>query len=186
MALRGVNSKPLVIPGQYTSGGLPAASIYPQLLAWVTDLGCFMQSDGASWKSTTPGTPYSFPVGSPNARTIALSTAYQATDPTKPSLITLNLISTASISLLNSTQASQKGAVWIAATAADALAGTGTAVQLGAYENTQGGTLVVTLVLTQTVPQQSQVALPTNWYFAVKQTTGANLTITSAFDQSIG
>ena len=182
MGLRGVSVRPVIVPGQYTSTGMPAASVYPQLFAWATDLGCFMQSDGTTWKPTS----YAFPVGTPNARTLSLGTAYQATDPTKPALVTINLTSTASISLVNQTQASQKAGVWAAANATDVLAGTGTATQLGNYENTQGGTLVVTLVLTQVVPQQAQLMLPVGWYFAVKQTVGTSLVISSAFDQSVG
>lgn len=172
----------VVVPGTFTTATMPPAALFPQFFAWNSDIACFMQSDGSQWKTTS----YTFPVGIPNTRTISPSTAYQATDPTRAALVTINLSSTASISLLNQTQASQKAQVWVAANASDVLSGTGTAVALGNYENTQSGTLVATLVLNQTVPQQSQVAIPAGWYFAVKQTTGANLVISSAFDQAIG
>ena len=123
-------------------------------------------------------------VGTPNVRSMSLGNAYQATDTSKPAVVTINLVSLASQALLSVAQASQVGEVIIGSTSAAVTGATGT--KIGVYENTQGGVLVVGLTLTQRVGSTVVFPLPAGWYFGVRQTTGANLSITSAFDQSLG
>lgn len=112
-----------------------------------------------------------------------MGTAWQATNSAKAALVTVNLSSTASISLADQTQAQQKAAVYIGATAAQVTGATGS--QMAAPQNVQGGTLVVTLVITQTLTQQITLFLPAGWYYGVKQVTGTAYTVVSAFDQAI-
>lgn len=116
--------------------------------------------------------------GAPNTRTVALATAYQATDPTAPAVVTVNLSSVSSISL--SGAVNNEGEVVIGSTNGVA-AGTGTKV--GAYKNTMSGTLVIGLNLSNTQGSTVSFVLPAGWYFAVRQTVGTGLTVTSAFDQ---
>lgn len=123
-------------------------------------------------------------IGAPVLRTVALGSAYQATTPAKAALVTVNVLSTSSNALLSAAQASQVGDLIIGSTAAAVTAATGTKV--GLPTNTQGGVLVIGLTITQGQSQQLTAFLPAGWYFGVRQTTGANLTVPSAYDQTVG
>lgn len=118
--------------------------------------------------------------GTPNARTLSLATAYQATDPTRPAFATVNLSSSAAISLTGGT--TNTATLVIAATNAVA-SGTGTVI--GRYANSNTGTLTIGLNLNTIYGGAISFALPIGWYFAVLQTSGT-VTITSAFDQAVG
>ena len=61
--------------------------------------------------------------------------------------------------------------------------GTGTAICR--YANTNTGALTVGLALSTTAGSTCTFALPTGWFFAVRQTSGT-ISVTSAFDQSVG
>ena len=121
-----------------------------------------------------------FAVGAPNSRTVALATAYQATDNTKPAIVSVNLSSTASISL--SGGATNTADIVIGSTNAVA-SGTGTVI--GKYGNSNTGTLTVGLNLSTISAVGYSFALPAGWFFAIRQT-GGTVTVTSAFDQSMG
>lgn len=186
MGLRAAAPPSVVIPGNFTVATLPDPEICMAHLAWATDGvagGCFMVSNGVQW-IPLPTLPFTLAIGAPNTRSLGLGAALQATDPTKPALVTVTLASTSSNSLLSTTQASQKGEIYIASTQAGVTGATGT--KIGAHENTQGGVLVVGLTITQTVSQPASLALPIGWWFGVRQTLGGNLTVASTFDQSIG
>lgn len=119
-------------------------------------------------------------IGAPTSRTLSLSTAYQATDPSKSALVSINIASTPTLTISGGQTNTAK--IYIGATTAVA-SGTGTAV---AYNiNSLTGTLVIGVTInagsTVTVP----VFLPPGYYFAILQTSGA-VSITSAFDQPIG
>lgn len=118
-------------------------------------------------------------VGLPTTRTLSLATAYQATTSTKAALVTVNLSSTASLSLTTGTTNSAN--VYIGSTNAVAT-GSGTAV--GTYTNSLTGTLVVGLNINTNSVQTISFALPANWFFAIVQNSGS-VSINSAFDQSI-
>jgi hypothetical protein len=118
--------------------------------------------------------------GSPTARTLSYSTAYQATTSTKASLVTVNLSSVASLSLTTGT--TNQAELYIGSTSGVA-SGTGTLI--GSYENSLTGTLAIALGVTQTTKNTITVLLPAGWYFALLQPSGI-VTISSAFDQSIG
>lgn len=119
-------------------------------------------------------------VGSPTTRTLSLATAYQATTTTKPSVVSVNLTSSASLSLSGGT--TNSATVVIGATNGVA-GGTGTAIC--SYSNANTGALTLGLALQQVYATTCTFALPTGWYFAIRQTAGT-VSITSAFDQSVG
>lgn len=124
---------------------------------------------------------YTFPgIGIPNTRTLALATAYQATTITKAAVITLNLTSNAGLTLGGGT--TNTAAIIIGATNAVA-SGTGTTV--GTYSNALTGTLVVGVAINAVATQPITFVLPAGWFFAIRQTSGT-VTISSAFDQSVG
>lgn len=127
-----------------------------------------------------PSIPPAFSIGAPSSRSLSLATAYQAANPSKDTLITVNLQSTSSVSLAGAVN--NEGGVWIGATSAVA---SGTGTEVGVHKNNFGGTLVLGLNLSQTVAQTVSFILPAGWYFAVRQTLGTGLNVVSAYDQPI-
>lgn len=118
--------------------------------------------------------------GPPVARTLALATAFQASDPAKPALVTINLTSVANLTLGAGT--TNTADIVIGATAAVA-SGTGTVI--GKYRNSLTGSLVVGLNINTDSGVQIVLPLPVGWFFAVRQTAGT-VVITSAYDQVVG
>lgn len=119
-------------------------------------------------------------MATPTSRAPALATAYQATDPTKPALVTVNLTSTANLSLTGGTTNSAD--IVIGATNA-VTAGTGTVI--GKYSNASTGTLTIGLNTNAVAAQTTTFGLPTGWYWAIRQILGA-VTITSGYDMAFG
>lgn len=120
------------------------------------------------------------PIGTPNARSLTLATAFQATDNSRAAMVTVNLTSTATLSLSGGT--SNSATVVIGATSAVA-SGTGTVI--ANYSNTNTGALTIGLNLSTVSAVPVTFALPKSWFFAVLQTAGT-VSITSSFDQAIG
>jgi len=120
-------------------------------------------------------------IGAPTSRALTLGTAYQASDTTKPALITISLQANSTISL--SGASNNEGQIVIGATNAVA-GGTGSAV--GNYKNNLSGALVVGLSLGNQAACSYTIALPAGWFFAIRQTAGTGLQIVSAFDQALG
>lgn len=116
----------------------------------------------------------------PNSRTLSLATAYQCTDTTKPCVATVNVTSTASFSLSGGTTNS-----------ADILMGSTSGVSSGTgtvmckYSNSVTGTIAVGLNMNSVSAQTCVMDLPAGWFLAIRQTSGT-VSITSAFDQSVG
>lgn len=137
-------------------------------------------ANGATGPTGPTGPSGTNAVGTPNTRTLALATAYQATDITKPAIVTVNLSSTASISL--SGGGTNTASIVIGSTNAVA-SGTGTTIC--SYANSNTGTLTIGLGLNTIQAGPCSFALPTGWFWAVRQTAGT-VTITSSFDQSLG
>lgn len=129
--------------------------------------------------ATGPAGPSAF--GSPSTRTVALATAYQCATPAKPCLVTLTLQAQSAISLAGASN--NEGAITLGSTNAVA---SGTGTNIVSYKNNLGGGLVVGLNLTSLQANSYTVAIPANWYFAVRQTAGTGLTVVSAFDQLVG
>lgn len=131
-------------------------------------------------KSIAGPTATPFAIGAPTSRSLSLATAYQATDPSMGSVVTVNLSSTAGLTLAGGT--SNTADIVIGPTSSVA-GGTGNVV--GKYANSLTGSLVVGLAVNTTSASPITFTLPAGWYFAVRQTAGS-ITITSAFDQSAG
>jgi hypothetical protein len=116
-------------------------------------------------------------VGAPVDRTLAFSTAYQATDPTKPAFIKVILRVTLSIAIGSATNT-----VEVVQGPTSAVAG-GTGSKTDTFRND----LSVTLITIGLTGEQSvNVLLPVGHYFALRRTVGTNITIVSATDQSFG
>lgn len=137
-------------------------------------------STGSQGPQGNPGTAGVNAFGSPTTRTLSLATAYQATDPTKPAVVTINLTSTAAISLSGGT--TNTADLLIGST--NGVAG-GTGTIIGKYANTNTGALTIGLNLSTVSGVGYTLALPVGWYFAVRQTAGT-VSVTSAFDQAVG
>ena len=136
-----------------------------------------LYSNGTSWVPLG-GTNAS--IGTPTSRTLSLGTAFQATTTSKAAIVTVNLSSSASLTL--SGGATNTATIVIGSTNGVA-SGTGTTV--GNYSNSLTGTLVVGVTINTVSTSPVTFAHPAGWFFAVRQTSGT-VTITSAFDQSIG
>lgn len=117
-------------------------------------------------------------IGPPVVRTLALATAFQASDPTKPAYVTINLTSVANLTLAVGT--TNTADIVIGATAAVA---TGVGTVIGKYRNSLTGTLIVGLGINTDSAVTILLPLPAGWFFAIRQTGGA-VVITSAFDQT--
>lgn len=116
----------------------------------------------------------------PNTRTLSLATAYQCTDTTKPCLVTVNIQSTASISLTGG--ATNTGNALIGSTNGVA---SGTGSILCVHGNSNTGTLTIGLGLSTIATTQCTLPVPTGGFFAVRQIAGT-ISILSAFDQAVG
>lgn len=118
-------------------------------------------------------------VGTPNSRSLSLATAYQCTNTLIPCVVTVNLTSTASITLTTGT--TNTAVVTIGATSGVS-GGTGT--NICPYTNSQTGALVVGANLATVSTTACVMVIPAGWFFAVRQTAGT-VSIASAFDQSL-
>lgn len=117
-------------------------------------------------------------VSAPVSRSIAFSTAYQATDPTKPSFVRITVDLTTTVSI-GSPQANT----------AELVVGSTNAVAsgTGSIEDTYRSDLSVTLIsLGFTGRQSLKAVIPVGYYFAIRRTAGTGITIVSASDQSLG
>lgn len=121
-----------------------------------------------------------FNVAYPSARAISLATAYQATDPTKAAIFTVNLNSSASFSLTGGS--TNLASIVLGSTNAVA-SGTGSAT--GRYANSSTATVAVGVGVAGIAGSSYTFILPIGGYFAVLQTSGA-VSITSCFEQAVG
>lgn len=118
-------------------------------------------------------------VGAPTSRSVSIATAYQATDTSKPAIVTVTVDSTATLTLTGGT--TNAGEIRIGSTNAVA---TGGGMLLAPYSHALTGTVVVGVSMSIPKPQTYTFVLPAGWYFAVRQTAGT-ISITSAFDQAL-
>lgn len=137
-------------------------------------------TNGATGSTGATGPAGPSTIGTPNVRSLSLATAYQCTDTTKPCVATVNVTSTASFSLSGGTTNS-----------ADILMGSTSGVSSGTgtvmckYSNSVTGTIAVGLNMNSVSAQTCVMDLPAGWFLAIRQTSGT-VSITSAFDQSLG
>lgn len=115
--------------------------------------------------------------GPPVTRSLSLATAYQASDPTKPAVVTVMIDLSTSVSIGSVTQTVE---LIMGSTSAVA-SGTGT------LADSWANALTVTLIsITMAGRQKLTCQLPVGWFFAVRRTVGTGMSISSAFDQSVG
>jgi hypothetical protein len=115
--------------------------------------------------------------GAPVTRTLSLATAYQATTPAKPALLTIIMDLAAGISI-----GTVSNTVELIIGSTNAVAG-GTGTLADSWRND----LTVTLIsITINSRQTLRCNLPANWYFAVRRTVGTGMTVAAAFDQAVG
>lgn len=119
-------------------------------------------------------------VSGPTARSLLAATAYQALTNTKPAIITVNLSSSAGLTLTSGTTNTAQ----IVVGATNGVAG-GSGTVVGKYSNSLTGTLVVGLALNTSSLSPVTFALPVGWYFAVRVLSGT-VVIDSTFDQALG
>lgn len=117
--------------------------------------------------------------GAPIARTVTLGTAYQATTTAKPAEVTINLTSTAALSL--AVGATNTADIKIGPD--NTVATTGTAI--GKYSNSLTGTLIVGLGVSTASGQTIKLSLPAGWYFSIVGT-GGTVSVVSCYDQTVG
>lgn len=158
-----------------------ASSLTTALIPPIADQSYPCNTSGAS---ATPNNvcsvPAQFSVGTPNSRTLSLSTAYQATTTTKAASVNINITSTASISISGGT--TNSATVYIGSTTGVA---SGTGTPICSYSNSNTGTLTIGLNLSTISAVPCHFDLPAGWYFAILQSSGS-VTITSAYDQAMG
>ena len=119
-----------------------------------------------------------FNYGAPIARTLAVSTSYQATDTTKAAEISISPQCTASISLAGGSTCTLQ----VRLSATTATCSTGTVV--AAWTNGNTGTLTVGLSLNQIIGSPGGIKLPIGYYFVLCAVSG---TFTNAsVEQSAG
>lgn len=173
---------PQGIPGPSGSAGSTGATGPTGAIGSTGPTGATGSAGAAGGVGATGATGPAGPavIGSPNARTIVAATAYQATDITKPALVTVNLTSTASFSV----GGGSTNSVNIVMGSTNAVAG-GTGTTLEKYANSSTATVAVGVNVTSVGAAPCSFALPIGWWFAILVTAGS-VTITSAFDQSIG
>lgn len=141
-------------------------------------IAAFVSCSSVTAQVSYPPQPPS--IGTPNSRTLALATAYQATDPTRPSMVTINLTSTAAMTVSGG---STNGANVLQGTTTGVATGTGSVVCV--YTNTNTGTLTLGLAVSTISGTTCTMTVPVGGYFSIIQTSGT-VSISSAFDQSIG
>lgn len=118
-------------------------------------------------------------VNNPGARSLALATAYQASDPTKAAYITLTIECTATQSL--AVGETCEGEVRSGPTNAVASGG---GMVVGKYKNAVGGSLSLGN-LNVTNMNTISILLPPGHYFAVHQTAGDGMQAAQTADQAV-
>lgn len=126
------------------------------------------------------GSTPSFSIGTPNSRSMSLSTAYQCTDNTKPCsfIITTNC----PITGFGGTTTCA-GEIRIGSSNTVASGASGTVISPLSRSFTG---LSALLTFGNSDNDTTTVYLPTGWYLAVRQITGTSLSVQAAYDQSMG
>lgn len=173
----GTNGNAATITVGTTTTGAPATP------ASVTNVGT---SNAAVFNFTIPKGDVG-PVGptadpdTPNNRTLAFATAYQATDPTKPAFVSVSIDAFYPSLLI----AAYNDVVELRIGPASTVAGGTSGYVVGTWR--LAFTAVVTLVGSAIGGRgQLNAMLPAGWYFSVRRTSGTVATISGAIDQSLG
>lgn len=119
-------------------------------------------------------------IGAPNARSMSLATAYQATNTAKSAIFTINITSSPVLTL--SGGQTDTAQIYVGPTSGVA---SGTGTDIATVTSALTGTLVIGVTITAGSTSAIPVFVPPGYYVAVLQTSGT-VSIASAFDQSIG
>lgn len=138
---------------------------------------------GAPGKDGATGPAGPSAIGAPTARTINAATAYQATDKTKPAVVTINVASTAALTLTGGQTHTAELLIGPTAVSVTGTATGGTAI--ARYSNSNTGALSVGLAISTIDGKPITAHLPAGWVFALRIVSGT-VTIVSAFDQAVG
>lgn len=134
---------------------------------------------GATGAQGVPGTPApTFNYGLPVARTLALSTSYQATNTAKPAIVTISPVCSASLTLAGGTTCTLQARIGTAPLTCSS------GVVVATWTNGNTGALTVGLSLNQIVGAPYGINLPTGASFILCPTAGT-FTVT-AVEQSAG
>lgn len=131
---------------------------------------------GIQGPAGTAATPFNF--GLPVARTLSLSTAYQAADPTKAAILTISPKCTAALTLVTGTTC-----VLTVRTSPTTGLTCSTGTVYGVWTNGNTGTLTVGLGLNQTIGSPGDVKLRIGNWLILCATSGT-FTIDAAIDQT--
>ncbi|VVE00392.1 hypothetical protein PIN31115_02073 [Pandoraea iniqua] len=172
------------IPAAQVNSDWAAASGVAQILNKPTIPAAQVNSD---WNASTgvaailnkPTIPAAFNFGAPNVRSLAVGTAFQATDTTKAAIVTVSPQCTAAITLSGGSTCTLQARVG----ATGVTCSTGTVV--GTWTNGNTGTLTIGLALNQTVGGPGSINLPAG-AFAILCATSGTFTVPNAVDQSAG
>lgn len=170
--------------GSATDTGTPSAAVFNFTIPR-GDVGSVGStgatgSVGATGATGATGAAGTNSLGAPVTRTLALATAYQASTSAKPALVTINITSTATFSVIGGS--TNTADILIGPT--NGVAG-GTGTSVGKYANSSTAGIAVGIGVSTIGAIPFTFALPAGYYFAVRQT-GGTVTITSAFDQAVG
>lgn len=163
------------IPAHPTTPGLLAYDSSTLLPVWVT-LGSSL-SINSGVLTAAPAAPFNF--GTPNARTLTVGTAFQATDPTKAAIVTISPQCTAAMTISGGSTCTMQARVGTSGLTCSS----GTVVAQWTNGNT--GTLTIGLALNQTVGSPGSINLPIGG-FGILCATSGTFTVPAAVDQSAG
>lgn len=120
--------------------------------------------------------------GTPNSKTLAFATAIQATDPTKPAVISAMIEAAYTLTIASTLADEVELRIGpVQATVANGTAGTAVAT----FKTSLTG-ILVSVGMGMIQRNQLTAHLPVGWYYAVRRVSGTTATIQAAFDQSVG
>lgn len=159
---------------------LSGSALAQQAIQGVTVNGTTYYPNPSTGYVTLPSGAMFAGYGAPNTRTLAQNTAYQCTDPTRSCEFSINLSSAPTLTLAGGS--TNTASIIIGPTSAVA-SGAGTAV--GSYSNALTGTVVVGIALNAGSQNTVTVPVPAGYYMAIRTTSGT-VTVSSAYDSSVG
>lgn len=118
-------------------------------------------------------------VGAPISRTVALATAYQATDPAKPAMVTVEVEVSTTITLAGP----GANTIELVIGQAPTIATTG-GTRADVFRSDVSVSILISVGLLNRATLRTM--LPAGWYFAVRRPSGSASTIVGAFEQALG
>lgn len=166
-----LSAKPTTLAGYGITDGATSTALAAKFNAPTGNTGQYLRGDGTL--ATFPSIP-TFSFGLPFARTLALSTAYQATDPSKSAVIVPSYSCTNATTVLAAS----------GCTVQVRMSATTLTCSTGAVYYTQSLTVALGVLITQASIQPVPISLATGAYFILCPTAGT-FTV-SAIEQTAG